>query len=276
MYQQYSGKRRYSNYTATSNGFTLTAYPDDPAKGEVQVTEVSTFSASKMVNNRSAQSNSENVFGSAGGQTGNKYKTYQVKAVPKQGYQFVRWNTGTYLTDPLRNPQTVTLSRNVELIACFAKVAGSTCTVNVQWNATMGSVHNDLMQNGSIAVSQGSSIKLKATPKAGYHFVKWTGGPRTVDGSTAEEVQFAVASNCTINAVFEADTPENPGGENPGGENPGGGYPGGNGGEQVSYTNYGIVKNDFIGPVLSFVKKWWWALLIVAYIVYDSKKGGPK
>ena len=258
--------RRFSNFTATSNGFTLTAYPDDPAKGEVQVTEVSTFSTSKMVNSRGAQSNSD-VFGNAGGQTANKYKTYQVKAVPKQGYQFVRWNTGTYLTDPLRNPQTVTLSRNVELIACFAKVTGSTCTVNVHWNATMGSVHNDLMQNGSIAVSQGSSIKLKATPKAGYHFVKWTGGPRTVDGSTAEEVQFAVASNCTINAVFEADTPENPGGE----------YPGGG---HTTYTNSTttnvVVENGFLGTAIAFAKKYWWALLIVAYIVYDSRKGGQK
>lgn len=261
--------RRFSNFTATSNGFTLTAYPDDPAKGEVQVTEVSTFSTSKMVNSRGAQSNSDVLVSAGGGQTG-KYKTYQVKAVPKQGYQFVRWNTGTYLTDTLRNPQTVTLSRNVELIACFAKVAGSTCTVNVQWNATMGSVHNDLMQNGSIAVSQGSSIKLKATPKAGYHFVKWTGGPRTVDGSTAEEVQFAVASNCTINAVFEADTPENPGGENPGGFYPGGGH--------TTYTNTTnfVVENGFLGTALAFAKKYWWALLIVAYIVYDSKKGSPK
>lgn len=265
MYTTFSKpySRRFSNYAASANGFRLTANPDDPAKGEVQVVEVASSSVDKMVNQRGAQSNSD-VFVSIGGQTG-RYKTYQVKAVPKQGYQFVRWNSATYIADPHRNPLTVTLSRDMDIIAYFAKVSANTCTVKVTCNAAMGSVHNDAMHEGEISVTQGSLVSLKATPKAGYHFVKWTGGPRTVDGKTTEEIQFNVASNCTINAVFAPDTPENPGG----------GYTGGNGGEQVIYTNYGIVKNDFLGPVLSFVKKWWWALLIAAYFIID-KKGGLK
>lgn len=162
--------------------------------------------------------------------------------------------------------------------------------LKVAWNGTMGSVSG----TGGFRVSQettppsyglatvgaGDTVKLTATANAGYHFVRWNGIVTVKD--TSNPVDVKMTQNCEVIAVFAPDTPgehpsDNPSGGN-GGEPPvsgGGNGNGGNGngnGNGGNHTN-GLYGGSIVDQVKPFVKKWWWAILIVAYIAYKEWKG---
>ena len=272
--------RRYSNFSATSNGFTLKANSSDPSKGEVRVVEVLTINkdttgTGSSGNDRGTQG-SNDTWQSAGGNT-TTYKKYLVTALPYSGYKFVGWNNASYIPEPGRKPVQVTLSRDMVFTAYFAKSNESTYTVNVEWDALKGSVNNDSMQVGVITARAGDLVTLTATPKSGYRFVKWTGGPSTVNGSTSMAVKFNVNNNYTIGAVFEAEdtvgkTPSV--GTHTGSETQGSG--GGGGIIDDILTPPEVPSNaGVVDTIMAYLEKYWWALLIVAVLIY-TREGGRK
>lgn len=278
MYQQYSGKRRYSNYSATVGGFTLAANPADPTMGDVRVTDITLFDEESTesinhANDRAAQAAAK-TFSAATG----SHRRFSVRAVPKQGFRFVSWD-GNYPTGHRQSPTVqVTLDRNVTLTANFERLPETYRTVKVHWNASMGAVANPSLNDGRIVVRSGDYVTLTASARSGYRFVKWTGGPSTVGGKTAATVGFNANNDYDITAVFEADSPLNPGGTP---DDPGTIITGGNGGTGGNPAGSPYVPNAGGTPspldaAIAFAKKWWWALLIAACLVYDFKKGGPK
>ncbi len=168
--------------------------------------------------------------------------------------------------------------------------------LKVAWNGTMGSVSG----TGGFRVSQettppsyglatvgaGDTVKLTATANAGYHFVKWN-GPVT-GKNISNPVDVKMTQNCEVIAVFAPDTPgehpsDNPtggnGGEPPvsGGGNGNGGEPpvsgGGNGGSTGMFGFLGVYPMTGEPYLRAFVRKYWWAILIVSYIAYKEWKG---
>lgn len=209
-------------------------------------------------------------------------------ATPKTGYEFKQWrnvlNGGgtnhTVTTEPVHTERMVT--GNKTIYADFVKISNpggnppggqTTKTVTVKCDGTMGRVtctsQVSPIKNGFIVTAPtGDTVTIKATPNSSTHFVKWSGGP--VDGRTEDQVTFAVNGNYTIYAIFAANS------EDPG-DNPGSGGGGGGGGNNpVDPGTPGIDPSTSTGKVMAFVKKWWWALLIAAYLIYDATKGGRK
>lgn len=166
-------------------------------------------------------------------------------------------------------------------------------TLKVSWNGAMGRVTgsgNYTVETAtppcqaSAKVIPGTTVTLTAEPFAGYHFVRWNGLVTVKD--TSNPVDVKMTQNCEVIAVFAPDTPGEHPSDNPSGGN--GGEPpvsgGGNGGEPpVSGGGNGGIPGmlAFLGvyprigePYLrAFVRKYWWAILIVAYIAYKEWKG---
>ena len=149
--------------------------------------------------------------------------------------------------------------------------------LKVAWNGTMGSVTgtggfavsgaSTPPDYGMATVAEGDTVTLTATANAGYHFVRWNG---PVTGKiTSNPVDVKMTQHCEVIAVFAKD--ENGGGSDTGTGSGGSDTGGGSGGSGSSDTGGGIV--DQVKP---FVKKWWWAILIVAYIAYKEWKGARK
>ena len=173
-----------------------------------------------------------------------------------------------------------------------------TSVLKVSWNGTQGRVTGSGSFQidtevpaclASAKVLTGNTVTLVATPNAGYHFERWSGMP--VSGVTNKSVTIKMTQDYNIRAVFAPDMPgehpsDNPtggnGGEPPvsGGGNGNGGEPpvsgGGNGngnGNGGNHTN-GLYGGSFVDQkLIPFVRQWWWAILIVAYIAYKEWKG---
>ena len=246
-------RRRYSNYSGSgetpSGSHSLSATSTNAGMGEVRVTKLSSKTDKITV------ANPNTVLGLG-------YDIYRVTALPYEGYAFSHWTGDVPAGKDTENPLQVVLSKDVLLKANFV-AAPVNHTLVVRWNGQMGRVtcnsNNFTLgsgtpaNGGSITATAGNTVKLSAEPKDGYRFVRWEGGP--VDGSTSKTVTLAV-TDTTINAVFEPEDNTEGGTETPGGI-------------IVSKP----VGNDIMGMAMTFVRKWWWALLIVAYLVYKEKGG---
>lgn len=153
----------------------------------------------------------------------------------------------------------------------------------VGWNKNMGSVKADglvyasnerVPSSGQINTTKGNSVTLEAVPLAGYHFVCWQGGP--VDGSTNSQVTVTLNAPCTIKAVFTPDSVTVTPGSN--------GEPGNlnmtpadvttNTNANTLYRFLGVYPKYGETYLKAFVRKYWWAIAIVAYIVWKKTKGG--
>lgn len=268
----YSGaySRRFSNYTA-SDTYSLSVVSADPSMGTVgyiELVPISPFSSATQAQQVSVR----------GGQASGKHFRAVAKANP--GCHFVQWKTnidGVGNTD--QNPIEFALTKDTSLVACFAKdFAGSpdnNKVANVSWDSKMGSVNGDGLvlssearaSSGQLAAAQGSTVSLTASPLDGYKFVAWHGAP--VEGKTSKTVSFQMNANYTIRAEFASEK-----------QSTGGGGTGGGGGTSGGGTDPetpSVVSPAGTGfSLMSFVKKWWWAILIVAYIVYKDRKGGSK
>lgn len=144
-----------------------------------------------------------------------------------------------------------------------------TYTLRALWDGSMGRVlisgqlvtdtKSTPANSASSTAEEGDTITLTATPLQGFHFLKWVGGP--VGGSTSKTVTVKMLDNYDVEAVFAADVNKPDGG-----------------GEDPNYLDFVLepAKTDTTGKVKAFVKKWWWAILIVALIVYDYCKGAKK
>ena len=148
-------------------------------------------------------------------------------------------------------------------------------TLKVSWNGAMGRVTGSGNYTvdtetppclASATVIPGTTVTLTAEPDAGYHFVGWRGAP--VEGVTSQSVNIRVSNNLNVSAVFAPDTPgehHDLGGDHDHDAEKPNGY---------QYKDLGGDSNVY--KVKSFVKKWWWAILIVAYIAYKEWKGAGK
>ena len=288
--------RIYSNATASSigSGFgtsttggnsdyvTVVADVNDSAMGSIGLLLITSFGASSsnketapVVNNRDGSKSITVLRGS----------TVRVSASAATGYVLDKF-TGTP-TPPATNTARFDVVVNQDCVfhAQFRKVSTPTkYKVHVDWNRSMGTVRcsDTLDANGDVLVNNGCSITLTASASQGYHFLRWDGcsvaGQEGRHSKTSNPITEQIFGERTITAVFEADTPGGGGGETPpgggGGETPPGGgggeTPGGGGGIETPTTE----STGF--SLKSFVKKWWWAILIVAYIVIKDREGGSK
>ena len=287
----YSGAyfhRRFSNFSTNANngdyglgtdatGHTVRCASGQPEMGAVRLevantgATLGTSDLSHTVTNRD---------GSVSYPAGTWLKAI---AEPIQGFHFVRWETN--LGDSggkAANPLQFKLTKDTVITAHFAKNSNGsvTKTVNVHWDGAMGRVTGtgnftlgggSPANSGSLTATSGSSVTLTAAANQGYHFVKWQGTP--IAGKTANPVTFNVSADCNVSALFAKD--ENHGGtsddEEPGGHviDPGGG--GGGGSNPPTPEQPVIPGNDLTAQVTAFVKIWWWAILIVGYIVSKER-----
>ncbi len=123
----------------------------------------------------------------SGGGTYEYNKSVTIKATPKTGYHFVKWNDGN--TSASRS---VTVTAAATYTATFA-IDTYTLTVSSA-NTTMGTV------TGGGTYEYNKSVTIKATPKTGYHFVKWS------DGNTNASRSVTVTGNATYTATFAINT----------------------------------------------------------------------
>lgn len=205
-------------------------------------------------------------------------------ATPKQGYVFKQWRNALVAGKPNSSPTSPTHTERMvtgskTIFADFAPAPSTPGspdnpggdepkkTLTVSWDAKKGRVTcssgiSKTKDGFTVSATSGDTVTLKAAPLTGYRFVKWTGGP--VNGRTDDQVTLAVSADYAVYAEFAADNGDDPGSyDDPDSyDNP----------TDPTVTNGG----DTTGKVMAFVKKWWWALLIGAYLVYDATKGGRK
>ena len=141
--------------------------------------------------------NNASMGTATGGKDCNRCETITLTATPNTGYHFVQWSDGN--TD---NARTVIVTKDTSFTAIFA-ADGTTYAVNTDVNdPSMGSV------SGGGEYSEGETVTLIATPKEGYHFVKWsdenTDNPRTitVTGETNLTAIFAI-NTYTVTATTD-------------------------------------------------------------------------
>lgn len=122
----------------------------------------------------------------SGGGSYNHGKSVTIMAVPTTGHSFLKWNDGN--TSAVRN---VTVTANATYTASFTT---DSYTVEVKSaDEEMGTV------SGGGTYDYGSTITIAASPKPGFHFVKWN------DGNTSAVRNVAVSSNAVHLAIFAAD-----------------------------------------------------------------------
>lgn len=163
--------------------------------------------------------------------------------------------------------------------------------LTVRFNGLIGRVAGEGLTVGSevppcvasATVTDGVSVTIVAQPFAGYHFVKWVGAP--VNGYTSPTQTIKMTANYDITAIFEADDP----GTTPPNGNTDGGPVGGDhdhdaekpdgyqykpqGGSTGVLAFLGVYPMQGESNLRAFVRKYWWAILIVGYIAYKEWKG---
>jgi hypothetical protein len=153
---------------------------------------------------------------SAGIPIGDPVPTHGVNAIPLGTVQYagvrstypgntgVRYNctgfsgTGDFL---LTSPNTNTT-------ATITQASTITWNWDTEFSLTLntsngGTSSIDVSPAGRTWYTDGERVILTAQPAAGYNFVRWSGGPVTVDGLTASPVQFFIDQPEEIIAVFE-------------------------------------------------------------------------
>lgn len=166
-------------------------------------------------------------------------------------------------------------------------IALKKATLKVSWNGAMGRVTgsgNYTVETatpaceGSATVIAGTTVTLTAEPDAGYHFVGWRGAP--VEGVTSQSVNIRVSNNLNVSAVFAPDTPgehHDLGGDHDhDAEKPNGYQYKPQGGSTGVLAFLGVNTMQGESNLRAFVRKYWWAILIVAYIAYKEWKGGKQ
>jgi len=133
----------------------------------------------------------------------NQNSNVSITAIPAEGYVFTGW-TGN--ASGSTNPLSVTMNGNKNITATFSRSQYS-LNVNVVGE---GSVAQELVSSAKSKTDydSGSTVRLTATPEAGWLFYEWEG---LSTGGTTEEAEvnstnpIDVAMNQTVNstAIFE-------------------------------------------------------------------------
>lgn len=104
---------------------------------------------------------------------------------------------------------------------------------------------------------KGTVLKIGANPYEGYRFVGWN------DGNTLAERTIVVSGDMEYIADFENIPAENPPDDPNSGGGGGGGVPTQNNQEVAGH------KTD----IMQLIRKWWWAIAILALMLFDMKGG---
>ena len=107
--------------------------------------------------------------------------------VTRTGYTFKGWSTSA--NGPVNVSTTTKVTGDVTYYAIW-QINSYTLTVTAGTGGTV---------SGSGTYNYGATATLKATPSAGYHFVKWS------DGNTNASRTVTVTGNATYTAIFEQD-----------------------------------------------------------------------
>ena len=107
-------------------------------------------------------------------------KTVTIKAIPNEGYHFVKWSDGDGNAE-----RTFVIDNNVALTAEFA-IEVRTIVVHAENGTILGAGRYEY----------GSVVTLTAIPDEGYHFVGWS------DGDVATSKSITVHSDVTLTAEF--------------------------------------------------------------------------
>ena len=107
--------------------------------------------------------------------------------VTRTGYTFKGWSTSA--NGPVNVSTTTKVTGNVTYYAVW-QINSYTLTVTAGTGGTV---------SGGGTYNYGATATLKATPSAGYHFVKWS------DGNTNASRTVTVTGNATYTATFEQD-----------------------------------------------------------------------
>lgn len=271
IYQGAYSRRRFSNYnvvgaktaSASHNRYRLNAVASNPSLGRVQVSRVELLDTDLTLA-------SPNNYAVKGG-----VAAYQVKALPFSGCRFAGWSGDCPAGKQHNNPIVVKLDKNINLVAEFERNA-MCYNIIVKYDASMGRVVASGMLENRMSAIPGTQVTLEATPKDGYVFKQWEGInlAGNVQDNTSRRITITMpARDLTLRAVF-AKSAENPGS---GGGTPGSGTSDDNG-EVVVIDTPTIVSTSgsLTDKVLPFVKKWWWAIGIVAWVCYKNWKEGSK
>ena len=153
-------------------------------------------------------------------------------------------------------------------------------TLSVKWDGSMGSVTGSGNFNandgfGLATAAEGDTITLTARANTGCHFVKWKGGITT---SASNPISIKMSVNREVIAVFakDPDDPETlPPGDNPEGSPLSNSD---NGGDGITFKDdllgfFGVGDRCRLGKptIMTYVRKYWWAILIVGYIIYKER-----
>lgn len=211
----------------------------------------------------------------------------RITAQPASGYEFVSWNevSGNNKTNP---SFVFTVDRDMTFTANFRKVHVDTIfNVKVSWDAQMGRVtpngSYNLTNGGIISVHSGDSITLTATPDEGYSFVRWEGVNLggNQQSNKSKTITLTVAHDYNLTAVFAKNNPtdgSNPPGNgdpnDPNDPDAGGGGSGGGGGviEDIIEPPVLPAGASTMDTIIAYAKKYWWALAIIAYVIYKETK----
>ena len=122
-------------------------------------------------------------------------KSLPIQAEAFTGYTFSQWSDGNK-----NATRAVQLTSNKTYTATFIP---NKVTITATCNSSQGTVKINSGTAGasvSASVDYNSTVTLTATPKAGYHFVKWS------DNSTSATRQFTATANATYTATFAINT----------------------------------------------------------------------
>lgn len=296
MYGGSYSRRRFSNLASTSAqptvvsggtvaSYTLEAYSANPEMGRVVTTVVSAVVAPTYQERAASPSSGGTVSG--GNVTRMRLASgsvVDVTAKPNSGYRFAGWGSSTSASRQ-NNPVRVTMNGNKTLVAYFEPIV-TNHTLHVNWDDNKGRVNasGSGLQNGEMTAASGTQITLEATPKDGYVFDRWNGvylGGNVQNNNSRRITITMPPRDLTVAAIF-AQSAETPGG---GGGTPGGGttdepYTPGNDTPQTVEPGNTIINvsapatTGLADRAVAFVKKWWWALAIAAFVYHESKKGG--
>jgi hypothetical protein len=136
---------------------------------------------------------------------------YTIKAIPDNGYRFVRWEVTGYgtlanaslasTTATFVEPNTGTTTGPATLTAVFAEISSETPQVTLTLAAGTGGSVDPV---GATLVDQLVATSIQATAAAGYQFVRWhLEGSVTADDLDADDTTVTLAGDATVTAIFE-------------------------------------------------------------------------
>ncbi len=137
------------------------------------------------------QSANTSMGSAEGGGTYDEGSTATLRANPRDGYRFTRWQDGN-----TQNPRNVTVTQNKTYTAYFEAIPPTYTVTLVSNNEDWGTV------DGGGPYEAGTTIAIHAYPKTGYTFVQWS------NGNTYAHANYTVTTDVTLTATFAPESTE--------------------------------------------------------------------